>query len=393
MSCELPPHHRALWLTSREIMALIIHNSNFFINSIKTAPNINSSYSYCYERFKEIFNRVKPPINIQSCIKINIETSLQGFQNQAKKNVDPILMQSSYSNLMCNYKEKGFKLIATDASVVPELNKSGLAIVDEYSNIIHRFFTNEKMSSKSAELLAIDKAVGICIEEGYQKVALFTDSKTSCQVLLKKPDDDFIVASIINNIEQAANLTDFHIIWTPSHVGIELNETADQEARLALDEGLEIFPELTPTEALNQIRSRIFTSWEEEFIEQSTTKGKSYFELFPKITSECWFKNKFKKLSPAEIKLMNRLLANHTFSKPFLHKMGLTETPNCDFCDLLEHNNHFFFECPKYDRFRNNFTIFSKFNNLNEVLKSMSEKYFIELFKFAKITNFEKQRT
>lgn len=71
----------------------------------------------------------------------------------------------------------------------------------------------KKISSKSAELLAIGKAVNITVSEYYKKVALPTDSKTSCQVLLKKPEDDF-VASIINIIELAPSLTDFHIIWT-----------------------------------------------------------------------------------------------------------------------------------------------------------------------------------
>lgn len=221
--------------------------------------NLRSPYIFCYSRFLDIFQRLIPPDRLTNSNKILIFTSLHGFPGQSKDKIDKELIIQAYSDLISNYKNNNFNVLGTDASISPELQKCGIAVVDDYSNISLRFMVTEMLSSQSAELLAIEQAIQFGIDGNYCKIVIFTDSKTSCQILLKKPDNNCIVAKIINTIESCDNLLEVHLVWTPGHVGIQLNEDADKEAKCAIDEGVELFPPLTPNEALNKIKTRLIT--------------------------------------------------------------------------------------------------------------------------------------
>lgn len=387
MSCELPPRLRAFWLTSKEIVTLSNYNNAYVTQSIKNNP-VNSPYYICYEKFADIFNRILPPQPIITTYKLNVETTLQGFHGKSKNEVDHESIKKPYSDLIIKLKAEGFGVFAIDASISTELNKCGLSVIDDHNNISYNYVIHEQLSSQFAELSAIDQAVDIILDHNLTKVAVLTDSKTAFQPILKKSDDNFIVASIINKIERSSTLTDFHLIWTPGHIGIDLNEEADAEARNALDNGQEILPSLTPNEALNKIKNKINDEWEEQYVQISAEKGKYYFEIFPNLLNKCWFK-KNSSLNPAETKLINRLLTNHCYNKPYFHRIRIIDSPNCDFCHVIESNQHFFFECAKYDRFRINYSIFSTFSTIQDVLKSLNEKFFKQLSSFAKVTNFE----
>lgn len=97
--------------------------------------------------------------------------------------------------------------------------------------------------------------------------------------------------------------------------------------------------------------------------------------------------------NPTEIKLLNRLLCNHTINKFFLPRIKKVPNNTCDTCNEIEDNNHTFFKCSNFQNIRNKYKIFTLFNNLQEVLKSKKENYYKELLHFAKEINFEKPST
>lgn len=116
---------------------------------------------------------------------------------------------------------------------------------------------NDNISSTLAELTAIDKCVDLCIHQKYEKVSLFTDSRAACLALKNPGPENFTIANIISKIEESNVITVFNIIWTPGHIGIDINEIADKEANDARISGVEINISITPTEAINKIQNII----------------------------------------------------------------------------------------------------------------------------------------
>ena len=64
------------------------------------------------------------------------------------------------------------------------------------------------------------------------KIAIFTDSKSSIQGIAKLLNRNALIQEIIDKTEQSSK--QFILCWVPSHVGVTGNERADQAAREAL---------------------------------------------------------------------------------------------------------------------------------------------------------------
>ncbi|XP_017493152.1 PREDICTED: uncharacterized protein LOC108381246, partial [Rhagoletis zephyria] len=112
-------------------------------------------------------------------------------------------------------------------------------------------------SSTFGELYAIDEAITIAINDNQEKVVIFTDSLTSCQIL-KDPNTNNSIAHQIHKKICEADLAEVALVWTPSHVGISGNERADALAKRATTEGMLKSARLTIEETTNQIKNIIF---------------------------------------------------------------------------------------------------------------------------------------
>lgn len=103
-------------------------------------------------------------------------------------------------------------------------------------------------------------AIKQAIEKQYTKIAIFTDSLISCQLLDKVHTNNKCSTEIHKLIIE--NKITTHIGWTPSHIGIKANELADTIAKIV-------------TESLRIIKTKIRNEWYNNFQDDSVTKSLS----------------------------------------------------------------------------------------------------------------------
>lgn len=272
----------------------------------------------------------------------------------------------------------------TDASIGME--NTGCSVCNISCNQNFLFKIPAVVSSLTGELHSIDKAIDLIIEDGFSTAAILTDSKNACHLLTNNSTHNHLVNTIIRKINNSL-IEKIKIIWTPSHVGILPNETADYFARHAMDFGCPIVAELSASDALNQIEKALWNEWAEDYKNISISKGAFFFQFFPQPSKVQWHKNFIK--SPAKIKLINRLFAGHSYCKNYLYKMGIHTTNICDTCNVVEDENHLIFNCGKYSQFRNHHYIFKKFTNLTALLKTKNFNYLDDLTNFMNRSKIE----
>jgi len=73
------------------------------------------------------------------------------------------------------------EIIFTDGSVSE--NFTGSAFVHLNSNSIKSFYTDKKLSSLTAELTALEKAIDFSISKKFSKIAILTDSLGAIQTI------------------------------------------------------------------------------------------------------------------------------------------------------------------------------------------------------------------
>ncbi|KAI8125376.1 hypothetical protein CVS40_4247 [Lucilia cuprina] len=122
----------------------------------------------------------------------------------------------------------------SDASLTE--NAAGCAIIDVSNDAEYLFRIAHRTSSMFAELCAISRAIDSAISAGVEKLVIFTDSLLSCQVLNVSTTKNYCVASIHNKIRNS-QIRECHLLWTPSHVGIDINERTDDAAKNATSIG------------------------------------------------------------------------------------------------------------------------------------------------------------
>lgn len=327
LSKEFPPKYRAFLLTARELISLKTHHYETYNNLLVGQPRINSSYSITFYKFQSIFEAIEIPIT-SGCAssKIIVEKELKGSYTIAKGLIPKHIIRAEYANYIKELEQNRLQIISTDASIKDNV---GLAIYDKKQNHTIKFKIEEKTSSLLAELIAIDKSIDYCLDKKYQRIAIFTDSRNACIHISKDISENYIVHNIKRKIENS-NITTVMIIWTPSHVGIDINEVADREANEARASGNEILIGITPSEGITRIKDSLLKEWQQEYESISEAKGKHFFQIFPKLENNFWFSKM--DLCPTDIKTINRLLCNHSYNKDYLAMIGKEPTNLCDRC-------------------------------------------------------------
>ena len=206
---------------------------------------------------------------------------------------------------------------------------------------------NPDHSVISAELFAIKQALLWIVTHAShsEKYVICSDSRSGLQLLAQRrpssyKDIVFTIHSILLRIIDKGIITKFQ--WTPAHCGINGNEQADQAAKntrhlaptvLSLDkcEKTSIHKRVL----LNLIQQ----SWEANAPRTRIGAIKPSFEAWP------WAERTNRH---EETLLSNFRLGNPPLNK-YLHKVKISNTPNCNWCpNTPEDSNHFFFHCRFY---------------------------------------------
>ncbi|KAF6211198.1 hypothetical protein GE061_014313 [Apolygus lucorum] len=159
-------------------------------------------------------------------------------------------------------------------------------------------------------------------------------------------------------------------IWVRSHRGIEGNDIADFNAKIA---ALEVpLPEATPwfppTDLKKKIAAELTKRWRVEH--ENYHAGQRYVRMFPPPRLSAWFSNM--PLRPKMFfKIISRLRTGHCCTKKYLLRIGKTDSELCELCSVTEDEQHIFMECPRFNITREKL--------FEEVSKSVAQPFNLEL--------------
>ncbi|XP_017475272.1 PREDICTED: uncharacterized protein LOC108365673 isoform X5 [Rhagoletis zephyria] len=383
LACELPPLPRAVWLTAKELVKQWLINPELRIQ-IQNRPPINSSYSITYEKFKAIINTIDTNVAFKRHHNL---TCYESELAQSKKNVTPTQLRAIYNQKINTLKEEGFKVYATDASVSD--NKIGCAVYVVTANVSYLFNIDGNFTSTYGELVALSQAITIAINNDSKKVAIFTDSQSAIKALKSRTTHNFLVAEIHNKLYHS-QIENIAIVWTPSHVGITINEKADIAAKTAVDHGKSLPPKLTPCEALRRISKMLWTEAKQEFTNKLPNWDSDIVEFCTPKEKQPWFKNKNVDLEAYDIKLFNRIATGHTYGSTYLTKFQHYRSDNCSACNIKETPEHLIFDCIKYNNLRNDNSLFRNYQNFKQILLSKLPATYKQLADFLHRSGLDK---
>lgn len=112
--------------------------------------------------------------------------------------------------------------------------------------LMHPMDINCYLKLDTCPRLLVDQ---IAVEDEYTKYAIFTDSLAAFKALIKNKTDNYIV-SRIHNLLNNSDMPSCHVVWTPSHRGISINEEVDEVANTAAEVGAPLSVMYTPSEAI-----------------------------------------------------------------------------------------------------------------------------------------------
>ncbi|KAL0841117.1 hypothetical protein ABMA28_014874 [Loxostege sticticalis] len=251
-------------------------------------------------------------------------------------------------------------MIFTDGS--KSFEKQGAAFFDPCQKKHGIFKAKNKACIMTLELIAISKALIYAESYDWDKIVIYSDSKSAIQHLARCVSGHrgvpiaFVVLGQILQFE-SRNIR-VRLQWVPSHIGIWGNEEADKLANAACSNGTEC--EISPcySEVLTYFKDACRKCWKEHFDERSIIKGIWYKTIQCEPPRIPWFSNC--NLDRKTLKLMLRIRSGHIPSRRFAFMMKKVDSPNCEVCGVIDDVFHILMECDRNRTQRNIFI--NKFN-------------------------------
>ncbi|PKU64272.1 Putative ribonuclease H protein [Dendrobium catenatum] len=174
-----------------------------------------------------IIARTKEKIN--SLYKVNLlnQKQFRGFKfvaNKLNKNIFEFLHEPTYKFVIWKKPNIGFIKVNTDGSVSDNKYGCGGILRNYKGNMIMAFSSPiENCSVLVAELLAILKALNICLYSGFFKIWLEVDALLVINCLSAEHSGNFDTFYILKDIKKMLSHLDYKI----SHIWREGNAAAD----------------------------------------------------------------------------------------------------------------------------------------------------------------------
>ena len=199
-------------------------------------------------------------------------------------------------------------------------------------------------SSFTAELEAIRMALNWALLEHQQDIVILSDCLSAISAIKAFHENrNFVVTEIINLVKDfklSGRIVVF--AWIPSHCGIPGNEKADRIARTTAN-GTHNGPiTLTRTEANKWIFSIIKQKWNREYLKIPT--GQHFKNFFPTVFQADNLGDKPTRYH----RIVFRLRTGHCRLNQHLFKIGVTDSPLCNYCKSEETVSHFLMFCSKF---------------------------------------------
>jgi ribonuclease HI len=272
--------------------------------------------------------------------------------------------------------------IFTDASKIDDL--CGYGFYCEMNNHQESIKLNNYASICTAELLAIKHALNYAKENSMKKAVILTDSLSSCKLINSQAQQSYVSESIIEILELLVH-TQSSIAWIPSHVGIEGNEIADELARVGAESEKVLNNKIRLVDAKALTENESTENFQKFIIESE--KGEKFRNFF-KLTQKPWFHKC--KMNGVDIKLINRLISNHSYDRRWLFRFGKVDSELCETCNVAETAEHLVFKCQKYTTSRQKFKHLASTTSIEAFWQSTNRDIMLnEITRFIKTNKIE----
>jgi ribonuclease HI len=297
----------------------------------------------CYMQNKSLVEQVeRTKINTFKNSQLDIRTDIhKDIENKDK--FSPIVLKKIALSFI-NPISQSRPVIFTDASKIDA--QCGFGFFCPTTNYELKLKLCYYSSIFAAEMTAIKHALIYAHSNRLENPVIFTDSLSSCIAIEKKSQSSHIPETIFDVIELLTR-TGGTIMWVPAHVGIEGNERADQLAKEAILEDEEhLNNKIFQSDVKAMLKKELSDDWQKFYNESE--KGQKFKNIMPCLSDKPWFDRA--DIDANDVKIINRLISNHSYDKRWLHRFGKSDTEICEGCNEVETAEHLVFRCRKYDR-------------------------------------------
>lgn len=388
LSGQEPIRLRLEYIAAREIVRNVskcnaVASQLLSLPAITSDEMVDADYSFAeqmYLEHKDIFDAVSPVIKLSVTPEVVINSSLEGLINSKKDNNPIKLKQLVLCVMHGTFKNR--KRIFTDAS--KEEDKCAIGVYMEFSNQRISRCLKKETCITSAELIAIEVAVQVIENLELHDCVIYTDSKSACIMLnnvLETGEGETLLVKII----EAATKWNISLQWIPSHISIVGNDLADQLAKQGIkQQTLPLENSLLANDAMQYFKKRKQEEAENWYEEYSKSKGRTFHNIQPKFLEKPWFIDV--EMKGADIRLLNRLMTGHNYSKYWLGKMKIVDDTDCEICGEAETAEHTILFCPRFNNIRSNFNFDGRFRALEDMFKTNDITVYQEIVQYVRAT-------
>ena len=147
-----------------------------------------------------------------------------------------------------------------------------------------------------------------------------------------------------------------HLLWVPGHEGVEQNELADTQAKLAARGTEELgnpVPTLNLSNSAAALRAEFKTAVDREWKERwaSSERGQRLARVISTSPSSRVAAG-YRELKRADQALLTQLRTGHIALNAYLHRFGRVDSPQCLRCGEVETVTHFLLRCTRFSALR-----------------------------------------
>lgn len=384
LSGQEPIDLRQEYVTAKEI-ARCVSRDNIVaeqLQEVHLPDDTEGWYKFSYmERVywnnRDTLSKITPIEKLATEIEVEICPFLEGLTT-SKENTNPMRLKQMTLFAM-NGKYRGRGKIFTDASKKGRACGIGIYIESTKERSIHRL--ENETSITSAELIAIQQAVRLVNMMELQHYVIYTDSRSSC-IMLEEAQDSREGEAILVEILTTCWKWKTGIQWIPSHVNIEGNHIADDLAKIAVNSENVLRNNLQLTDALHHFKDRLLQKTMEWYTAYSVDKGHTFNRFQSSFSYTPWYFGT--EMAGKDIRLLNRLITGHDYSKAWLARMRLADDPLCDLCLEPETSEHVILHCPQFGIGRMKYGFDNKFRTLPEAFNTRDIEVYKEIVQFVR---------